>query len=314
MFSLYHVAIKSLITEIEAIQEEFKNTHKQIDGMKQSGPNATQIKKEIQQMEEEKQQILSKISKLQKRVQNIPKSDQWLQAGKNLRLEQMNDFEIEDRIREQRSQLAMIDKKLTQVNDSLKAVKDNLAATNADAVFSKLEEEHRMNKFLATINLPKALNDAELKVRDLTDIIGRESINDEDIARIEKEISETNQINSQLSEQKMKMSNTGDANLALFRQQASIIAAKKEGTLAKLTAMTSELNEIQSQIKNKQSNPGANSKMLVGDEFKKYVSELRGKSTNYKRKKAELSSISTELGILQRTKEVSFWQNLRNRS
>ena len=44
--------------------------------------------------------------------------------------------------------------------------------------------------------------------------------------------------------------------------------------------------------------------MLKGEEFKKYVSELRGKSALYKSKKAELSALSTEYGVLQRTEEV----------
>jgi intraflagellar transport protein 81 len=44
--------------------------------------------------------------------------------------------------------------------------------------------------------------------------------------------------------------------------------------------------------------------MLKGEEFKKYVNELRAKSNVYKTKKLELSSISTELGILNRTIEI----------
>jgi intraflagellar transport protein 81 len=45
--------------------------------------------------------------------------------------------------------------------------------------------------------------------------------------------------------------------------------------------------------------------MLKGEDFKRYVSELRGKSMVYKRKKAELSEITAEFGILQRTEEVN---------
>lgn len=163
-----------------------------------------------------------------------------------------------------------------------------------------------MNKFLATVNFPKAIADAECKIRDLNEIIGRENISNVDIGRIEKEISETNQQNSVLAEQKLKNSNNGDANLALFRQQASIIAGKKEGTLAKLNAASIELSKFQHLWDEKQAGGqiGSAKKMLAGDEFKRYVSELRGKSTLYKRKKAELSSLSTEYGILSRTKEV----------
>lgn len=107
-----------------------------------------------------------------------------------------------------------------------------------------------------------------------------------------------------MAEQRLKSSNTGDANLALFRQQASIISAKKEGTLSQLNAVSSELTKLTKLLAEKQSQGGTGKKMLVGDDFKRYVSELRGKSTLFKRKKAEMSSLATEFGILQRTQEV----------
>jgi intraflagellar transport protein 81 len=44
--------------------------------------------------------------------------------------------------------------------------------------------------------------------------------------------------------------------------------------------------------------------MLKGEEFKKYVNELRAKSNVYKIKKQELLAVSTELGILNRTIEI----------
>lgn len=123
---LITLVIDSLTAEIEAAQEEFKSTHKYLDGLKQSGPNASSLKREIQQMEEEKQQILAKIQKIQKKVQTVPKSEQWLQAGKNLRLEQSSEMALADRLREQNSQIAISDKKLATVTANFKAAKVRL--------------------------------------------------------------------------------------------------------------------------------------------------------------------------------------------
>lgn len=44
--------------------------------------------------------------------------------------------------------------------------------------------------------------------------------------------------------------------------------------------------------------------MLKGEEFKKYVNELRAKSNVYKVKKGEISSLSTELAVLNRTIDI----------
>ena len=91
--------------------------------------------------------------------------------------------------------------------------------------------------------------------------------------------------------------------MALFRQQASIISAKKEATLTQLNDITEELSKLQKNLAEKP-DQGSKVKLLVGDGLQRYVSELRGKSTLFKRKKAEMSSITTEYGILQRTQEV----------
>jgi intraflagellar transport protein 81 len=115
-----------LTSEIEAIQEEFKNAHRARDGMKQSGQNATVLKREIQQLEEEKQQLIAKIGKIQKRVQNVPKADQWLQAGKNLRLEQLKQFELEERLKDQNSQNVATERKYNQVMTALKTAQVKL--------------------------------------------------------------------------------------------------------------------------------------------------------------------------------------------
>jgi intraflagellar transport protein 81 len=106
-------------------------------------------------MEEEKQQLLAKITKIQKKVQNIPKLDLWLQAGKKLRNEQLQEISLQETVKEQTSQIALVEKKYSAAAANLKSVMDNLSSLNADAVFSKMEEEFRMNKFLATVNLPK---------------------------------------------------------------------------------------------------------------------------------------------------------------
>ena len=44
--------------------------------------------------------------------------------------------------------------------------------------------------------------------------------------------------------------------------------------------------------------------ILKGDDFKRYVNSLRGKSTTYKKKRSELSDLSAEHGVLSRTVEI----------
>ncbi len=44
--------------------------------------------------------------------------------------------------------------------------------------------------------------------------------------------------------------------------------------------------------------------VLRGDDFKRYVGSLRGKSNSYKKKRAELSDLRSEYGVLSRLPSI----------
>ncbi|KAH6577294.1 hypothetical protein BASA62_000968 [Batrachochytrium salamandrivorans] len=298
--------IMELKMQIETTQEEFKGVHKWLDSLKQSGNNAAILKREIQQMEEERQQVINKVTKLRKNVDGMANRDQWLEAAKNLRTEMKTEAEISDRIKEQRLQVTNADKNLSKALQELKETKANLVSSSPEAFFAKMQEENKMNRFLAEESLPKALEETRQKVTHLSSILAEPAMNESDLAAIEKEILESNHIIVQLAERKMAKSSTTDANLALFRQQASIISRKKEGAVQKIAILTEQLGSLNSewQVKEELMKKSTGTKILKGEEFKRYVSELRGKSTHFKRKKAELSELMAEYGILQRTEEI----------
>jgi hypothetical protein len=74
-----------------------------------------------------------------------------------------------------------------------------------DAVFSKMEEEHRMNRFLAAENVPKQISDLEAKHKGLQDILAKGTITEEEMKNMESEIQSLNEVNVQLTEQRLKM-------------------------------------------------------------------------------------------------------------
>lgn len=60
------------------------------------------------------------------------------------------------------------------------------------------------------------------------------------------------------------------------------------------------LQEKQEQIKE----AGGEGGVLRGDEFKRYVSKLRARSSLYKRHRAELAQLKAEGGVLARTLDI----------
>ncbi|KND05085.1 uncharacterized protein SPPG_00760 [Spizellomyces punctatus DAOM BR117] len=294
-----------LMRHVEDLQEQFKDIHKAVDGIRGSGTNAAVLKKEIQQLEDEKQQVLSRISKIRKRVEEIPYHEQWLEAAKNLRTEQQNEALIAERIKEQRNQIHQVENKYNTALQALKDIRSAAANASPDLLFSKMEEDNKMNKYLATENLPKQLQDAKQHIQQLKKVLSEPAVSERDLTEHEKEIKQLNEDIAKLAEKRLAKTTKGDDKLGLFRQQAAIIARKKEGTAARLAAINEEINTLAAELaKKKEVEKAQGAKMPKGEEFKRYVSELRAKSTIYKKKKAELSAITAEFGILQRTEEI----------
>ncbi|KAJ7347153.1 Intraflagellar transport protein 81 [Desmophyllum pertusum] len=97
-----------------------------------------------------------------------------------------------------------------------------------------------------------------------------------------------------------------DDKLSLFRQQASIIGRKKEAAAEKLQEAMDEVTNAESDFQKKKGllKESEGSEVLKGDEFKRYVNKLRGKSTVYKKKRQELAELRAEYGVLARTEEI----------
>ncbi|KAG4096729.1 hypothetical protein H8356DRAFT_1425994 [Neocallimastix lanati (nom. inval.)] len=299
-------AIQELNIQLKDLQSQFIETHKYVEQLRQSGNATNDLKKEIQQTEEEKQQVLVKIGRLRKKVEKMPNHEQWLEAARKLRIEQTEESNIVEKMKEQNEQLKIAEKKLIEVRKSLKQVQSANATSNADLLWQRMEEETKMNRFIATENLPKAINDKQKNIDNITRILTETSTSESDLQVSEMEIRDLNEAIAKLAEKKLtKNRNAGNDKLALFRQQANIIALKKEGTAEKIHSLVEKLNQLNEELEKKEGAKGeSETKILKGEEFKKYVSELRTKSSVYKRKKVELSELTTELGVLQRTDEI----------
>jgi intraflagellar transport protein 81 len=120
------IAIVELSKEIGNLQEDFKSLHKAFDGLSK-GINANTIKREIQQLEEEKQQVSSRIMRMKQKVQGITDRETWLELAKQLRLEQNKEMEISKKQAEQNGQLLAASQKLELCQKTLKQLSVNIS-------------------------------------------------------------------------------------------------------------------------------------------------------------------------------------------
>lgn len=95
-----------------------------------------------------------------------------------------------------------------------------------------------------------------------------------------------------------------DDKLTMFRQQATLIARKKDKYVEELRELRTEYSELEKQLKEKRRANGLDEDIPRGEEFKRYVNKLRSKSTSYKKMKQEIAQLQSELNILKRTEEI----------
>ncbi|KAK8789176.1 hypothetical protein V5799_021046 [Amblyomma americanum] len=96
----------------------------------------------------------------------------------------------------------------------------------------------------------------------------------------------------------------GDVDLQALYAQAAVIARKKEAAAETLNELRLQVAQLEAQLQEKQSLVSGGEQVLKGDEFKKYVNALRGKSSQYKQQRQELAELRAETGVLARTQEI----------
>ena len=95
--------------------------------------------------------------------------------------------------------------------------------------------------------------------------------------------------------------------LSIYRHQSTNIQRKKQTVAEQMQATKHELDQMESILAEKKRDLAARAgtdDIITAVQFKRYIAELRSKTTTYKRRKAEMEDLENELKILQRTVEI----------
>ncbi|XP_040071551.1 intraflagellar transport protein 81 homolog isoform X2 [Ixodes scapularis] len=296
----------ALYSQYEALMEQFKEVHKISEALKGSGFNTQEVRKDIGHMEEEKEQLLKKIARLRRRVDVHSNKDAMLELARNLREEQDKADTLSQQRMNQQDALNHCEQKIQRLTQQLRDLRQSGLGATPEGLLQRLEEELRANGYLVRDKLPKEIAACQDAIRDLQKVATEPAMGQSDIDKIKAKIHTENAEINALYEQKMRSQETTDDKLTLFRQQAAVIARKKEAAGETLNELRVQLNQLESELKEKQSQISAEGgeEVLKGEDFKKYVGTLRGKSTTYKEKRQELAELRAETGVLARTAEI----------
>ena len=97
----------------------FKEIHSSVTEQRKQGPNTEGVRADIRSMEEERKQIEKRVERAEAKAKSLQHYDSLYQAAKRLRLEKQKSEEIQMQIREQRTQLTMIDSRLERATQRL---------------------------------------------------------------------------------------------------------------------------------------------------------------------------------------------------
>ena len=105
--------------------------------------------------------------------------------------------------------------------------------------------------------------------------------------------------------------------LSIYRHQSTNIQRKKQTVAEQMQATKHELDHMEKILAEKKRDLAARAgtdDIITAVQFKRYIAELRSKTTTYKRRKAEMEDLENELKILQRTVEIlqEDWTSLKD--
>lgn len=298
--------IPDLFAQYEELMEQFKELHKQAEKLRNSGFNTGEIRKDISNMEDEKEQLNKRIERLKRKVESHPNSQTMMNVARNLRLERDKEKKLAEQRQEQATLIQHEEQKIRRLQQQLHDQRQASVGANPDTLLQRLEEETRTNKYIVTERLPKDISGRRKTLQDLQRVVAEPAMGHSDLDQLNTQISELNSEINQLMEKRMLASRDPDDKSNLFRQQASIIAHKKDAAVETYRGVRDEYNHIQQELDQKREmvKEQGGGEVLKGEDFKRYVNKLRSKSTIYKKKRQEIAEIRAEVGVLSRTEEI----------
>lgn len=298
--------VLELCSTHEELVEQFKELHKTIEQQRTSKFSVAEVRKDIASMEDEKEQLGKRIERLKQKAMSAPNSSAMLEAAQKLRKEKDRALELEEQKVEQKNLLLRAEQKVEHTQKEVEEAERANIGLTPDKLMAQLEDENKLKKILTEETLPKKVEAKRNECIELERVIAEPIFDEADLDDIRKQIAAINHEIERLRVEKMPGKDPTWDKLVLFRQQAAIIARKKDTAVEDYKALMDELAAAEKDLYSKKEKlkDFDGGVVLREEEFKRYVAKLRAMNIEFKKKKAELSALKAEFGVLSRTEEI----------
>lgn len=298
--------IAAMYEQYENLIEEFKLIHKETETVKNSGYSVGELKSDMEAMEKERDIVLNRIQQVQRKVIGVPSYEAMLTAAHELRVQRELEKELISQRQDEETSLSHRDQRLQRLQQQLKDLRHASVGASPQGLLQRLEEETSVNSYLAKQKLPREIEAREQDVAIMSAVLAEPVMGHSELEALNTKLQAVNADISQLVQRHLATKNPAEDKLAPFRQQAAIIARKKESTAEQLAEMRARVAALDEELQEKQSQLQSVSgdAVLRGEEFKRYVNKLRGRSSLYKRHRSQLSALKAESGVLSWTVQI----------
>ncbi|XP_072443595.1 intraflagellar transport protein 81 homolog isoform X2 [Chiloscyllium punctatum] len=254
--------------QYEELVEGFKTLHRECEQLKNCGFSTAEIRRDINAMEEEKDQLIKRVERLKKRVDTVSNHQRMLEMARQLRVEKEREESLMQQKQEQKNQLFHAEQRLQRAQQQLKDLRQASADAKPESLMKRLDEEIKFNTYMVSDKLPKELDSKKKTVHYLQKVVAEPAMGHSDLSELESKIQEINTQINQLIEKRMMRNDPMDDKLFLFRQQASIISRKKEAKAEELQEGREELSNLEKELaqKTNQARDFDGTEVLKGDE------------------------------------------------
>lgn len=294
--------------EYKELQAHFQVVHQELEGFRTQALPPHELKKNIDQLEQEKEQLVTKISRLKSKFTGKEDFQQLLEATSKLRKEQEEEAMLMEKLREQQQHLEWAEENLTTAKQRLlESKKMTASSVSADDMLKALKQEVKNNRELCNERIGRELSEKVKRLEFIEQILNEPVVTQNDLDDLTNDVRVLQKEVQLLEEKANNSKNPGDDKLSVYKQQAAAISKKKEKELEKLKNLEQEASKIEKKMNAKEKEYQAKKggdKFVSRDELSKYAQQLKVKKANYELLKSQLKDIRNELSIVTRTEAL----------
>nr|CAD7195113.1 unnamed protein product [Timema douglasi] len=112
--------VSTLYEQYEQLMEDFKSLHKESEALKNSGYSTAELRSDLETMEREKDIVIKRIERMQKKVESVANREAMLSAAHTLRLEREREKELANQKQDQQTALNHAEQRVGRLQQQLK--------------------------------------------------------------------------------------------------------------------------------------------------------------------------------------------------